>query len=181
MQVYAGIVAKIRQAFIEMYVLDIDDGDYYWGDWMFDPDYRPEDEPLSAEDAIRAMLDGETLYDRSGDSYTFNKEKNCFECEDVLEELTERVSEFDGLHRHPAKRNRPMTRREAIDWARSKESWGWLVRRSENDSWGEWQHPIEFDYSLLYLELGKDYQRARMLPDHSGIDEDTIQGFEVEV
>jgi hypothetical protein len=71
-----------------------------------------------------------------------------------------------------------MTQSEAIDWARSKESWGWLVRRCQNDVWREWRYPTEFDYSLLLVLDG--YQRARLLPDLSGIDESTVQGFEAE-
>jgi hypothetical protein len=32
-----------------------------------------------------------------------------------------------------------------------------------------------------YNDEGAVYQRAKLLPDHSGVDESTIQGFETEV
>jgi hypothetical protein len=178
---HAGKIAKILKVDekINSYKLDVDNGEWDWQDWMFDPDYKPdeEDRPLSAEDAIWVMLDGETLYDKNGNKYYWDKGDKCFyhQYQDITSSAV--VHKFDGLCRRPVKGKRPMTQREAIDWARSKESWGWLVRRYENDIWREWRYPTEFDYSLLAL---KDYQRARLLPDLSGIDESTIQGFEVE-
>jgi hypothetical protein len=178
---YAGKTAKIITANEKnnCYKLDVDNGEWWWEEWMFDPDYDPA-APLSVKDAILAMVDkGETLYDKDGDSYRFNEQNSSIEYVESEGGYVHMHNMFNWkLHRRPAKRTRPMTQREAIDWARSKESWGWLVRRHENDIWGEWRYPTEFDYSLLAVL--KSYQRARLLPDHFGIDEDTIQGFEVE-
>jgi hypothetical protein len=178
MSIYAGKTAEITRINNNCYKLDIDDGSWIWQDWMLEPDYCPDD-PLSPEDAIRAMLDGETLYDEDGSEYWFSGADACFSTDSESKETPGDINYFHGLCRCPARRNRPMTQREAIDWARSKESWGWLVRRYGNDIWGEWRYPTEFDYSLLAVLKG--YQRARLLPDNSGIDESTIQGFEIEV
>ena len=65
MMEFAGKPAKITVCCENgSFHLDIDGGRFYWEEWMFDPDYTqdhpnyPEDGPLSAEDAVRAMLDG---------------------------------------------------------------------------------------------------------------------------
>jgi hypothetical protein len=101
--------------------------------------------PLSARDAIRAMLDGEILRD-----------------------------EDDGLRRH-VKHKRFMTRWEVLDWANSEASRGWVVCiESKSDDF--WEPPQCLGYNLDI----KSYRRARLLPDLSGVDESTIQGFEVE-
>jgi hypothetical protein len=47
------------------------------------------------------------------------------------------------------------------------------VVRQEGDTW---KPPQFFSYNMDLDE----HQRARLLPDLSGVDEDTIQGFEVE-
>jgi hypothetical protein len=175
---YAGKTAKIVKADekTESYELDIDKGEWDWQDWMFDPDYKPKDEPLSAEDAIRAMMDGETLYRNHDMKYYWSEQDKCFYHYGPNSTVADEVRWFNGLYRRPAKRKRRMTQREAINWAHSKESWGWLVR-CEDFVRKEWMYPVEFDYSLSALN---NYQRARLLPDLSGIDESTIQGFEVE-
>jgi hypothetical protein len=111
MQKYAGKVAKIVRVDGHAYGIDLDMGTYCWEAWMFDPDYRPEDEPLSAEDAIHAMLDkGETLYDEDGCTYTFNKEMGCFESTGLGGRSYGNDVFKDFLYHRPAKRNRPMTR-----------------------------------------------------------------------
>jgi hypothetical protein len=66
-----------------------------------------------------------------------------------------------------------MTPEEAQAWAESDESLGWMVKLGIR----EWTFPRFHGY-------GDDishYRRSRMLPDMSGVDESTIQGFEVEV
>jgi hypothetical protein len=164
----AGRVGEIVNVFDDYYNLDIDWGNDAWEDWMFDPDYRP-DEPLSPEDAIRAMLDGETLYAKDMRKYWFNGDQ--FMAEDI--DGDERSpSEFDGLRRRPEKRKREMTNGEAMAWAKSEESHGWMVRCGET---GAWQFPNTFCYACPPYH----YQRARLRPDCSGIDESTIQGFEI--
>jgi hypothetical protein len=65
-----------------------------------------------------------------------------------------------------------MSRWEILAWANSEESRGWVVRQADD---ADWFHPQYFDY-LLNVEA---YQRARFSPE-TGVDESTIQGFEVE-
>jgi hypothetical protein len=65
-----------------------------------------------------------------------------------------------------------MTRWEVLNWIISEASRGWVVR----DSSYAWVPPQFHSYTVAI----SDYQRARLLPDLSGVDEDTIQGFEVE-
>jgi hypothetical protein len=70
-------------------------------------------------------------------------------------------------------RTRSMTRWEILSWVNSPASQNWVVRTEGS---GNWNQPQYFSYSL-----GEDrYQRARLLNNLSGIDESTIQGFEVE-
>jgi hypothetical protein len=66
-----------------------------------------------------------------------------------------------------------MTRWEILAWANSEASRGWLVRGEGSDTW----YVPQF---YTYTDDINGFQRARLLPDLSGIDEDTIQGFEVE-
>jgi hypothetical protein len=156
MQNFAGKLAKITGAFNVIYRIDVDDQDFNWQDWMFDPDYS-EDGPLGAEDAIKAMLNGETLYDREGKPHKFTGAE---------------IAMFKSLSRSPPKRKRPMTRWEVLDWIISEASRGWVVNSSGN----MWKTPQFYCYD----EDLKKYRRARLRPDLSGVDEDTIQGFEVE-
>jgi ABC-type transport system substrate-binding protein len=115
---YAGKIAKIvaiRGG--DNYRIDIENN-HIWPDWTFDPDYNSSDDTLSAQEAIKAMLDGETLYDEEGRDYYWR---------------------------------------------------AWVPP-------GAWVPP----QNLGYTEDIKFYQRARLLPDLSGVDESTIQRFEVE-
>jgi hypothetical protein len=145
-------------------------------DWMFDPDYSKG--PLSVEDAMRAMLDGEDLFDGNGCKWQWDAEHKRF----VSCDRNGIPSEWDiaglialgGLCRSAPKRKRTMTFWEVLAWASSADSFGWVVRKSDN---GYWSPPQYYRYHSITLE---DYQRARLLPDLSGIDESTIQGFEVE-
>jgi hypothetical protein len=79
--------------------------------------------------------------------------------------------EFDPGYR-PEKRKRPMDRLEIIAWANSEESLGWMTQCGGS----LWTFPRHFSYT----GESEDYRRARLLPDLSGVDPDTIQGFEVE-
>jgi hypothetical protein len=175
MQAHAGQVATIVPAGIDKYRLDIDDKLNVWEDWMFDPNYRPEDGQLSAEDALRAMLDGETLYSRKGHAYRFNKAGECIEYVDVNTGNVYVHNLFSwGLFRRQPKSTRTSTRWEILAWAGSEESRGWLVRYEDGENW---HLPQYFSYSV---DEGRCYQRARLLPDRPGIDEDTIQTFRLE-
>jgi hypothetical protein len=128
-------------------------------------------EPLSLVDAVIALVqDGETLYDKDGWAVFWNKHKKEF----VLNngEISIAHKWLTGLCRRPEKRKRLMTNDEAIAWASGSESLGWMVRYTR----GPWMFPRSYEFTKTIRE----YQRARMLPDLSGIDESTIQGFEVE-
>jgi hypothetical protein len=170
MFIYAGKTAKIVRT-AGGYVLDIDRGKYVWEDWMFDSDCP--DDPLYPYEAIREMLDEKTLYDKDNNSYTFNKQKSRFECLDRKDGHLGLVDTFTGLFRRPAKRKRPMTRWEMLAWANSEESRGWVVKTNGDIAW----YPPQF---YGYTGLLTEFQRARLLPDLSGIDESTVEGFEVE-
>jgi hypothetical protein len=172
---YAGKIATIECVYDDDYHLE--NLPCRWEDWMFDPDYRPEYEPLSVVDAIIAMVKGgETLYSIDGDfSYHWD---GCgvMGTSKRLGHIDKYVSRFSHLKVRrplPAKRTRPMTRWEILAWVNSEEARDWLARTEIGDVW---YSPQALNYDLDEYE----YQRARLLPDHSGIDEDTIQGFEVE-
>jgi hypothetical protein len=141
---------------------------------MFDPDYIPAAEPLPAEEAIRAMLDGEILVDSDGREYWWGHEIGSFLCT-FDKGIGKDITRFNSIRlcRRPAERKRPMTRWEALDWANSEASRGWVVKQADD---AEWFPPQYFEY---LLNIG-DYQRALLLPDLSGVDESTIQKFEVE-
>jgi hypothetical protein len=73
---------------------------------------------------------------------------------------------------------RAMTRWEVLAWAGGEASHGWVVRclGSGDDDDNDWFPPQCTGYTCNTAE----YRRARMLPDGSGIDEESIRGFEVE-
>jgi hypothetical protein len=170
---YAGVLAKITKVTTNgTYKLNIDDGEYWWADWMFDPDYKA-DGPLSAEDAIQAMLDGETLYTEDGYKYRFNKRSGAITRLDAKKDCITAIQSYTGLYRRPAKRKRLMTQEEARKWAESKDSLGWMVRWAPYSPWTLPRH-------FLYTEHVAQYQRARLRSDLSGVDEDTICEFEVD-
>jgi hypothetical protein len=178
MSQHCGKIAKITKVRDTSYTLDIDNGQDEWDEWMFDPDYHPN-EPLSPEDAIRAMLDGETLYDDAGRKYWWQEEDCGFRCLNpcsTFSLLTSDVRALPSLYRRPEKRTRAMTRWEILAWAGSEESRGWVVAEEETEM--TWYPPQYFGYELD--TKGDGYCRAKLLPDGSGIDETTICGFEVE-
>jgi hypothetical protein len=162
MFMYAGRTATIKRICPNgTYKLDIDNERHWWMDWMFDPDYKA-DELLSAEDAFEYLINGETLYDKEGKPRRFTDDE---------------INTFYSLYRLPAKRKRPMTSWEVLDWANSEASRGWVVLCIYNNgNRPKWSPPQFFDYDDNVAR----YRRARMLPDLSGVDESTIQGFEVE-
>jgi hypothetical protein len=173
MQEYAGKLATIVGVFESCYSLLVDAGRWLWFDSLFDPSFDPY-ALLSAEEAILAMVEGgETLRDEDGDFYVFDKQKGrfCATREPNAGSYTPAV--FDGLRRRIPKSKRRMTGSEALAWAYSKDSLGWMARSSQR---GDWCFPREFGY----VNPISDYQRAQMLPDRSGIDRGTIQGFEAE-
>jgi hypothetical protein len=178
---HAGKVATIMAVLPseEGYRLNVDDGACGWDDSMFDPYFNPPDEPLSVEDAAKAMLDGATLYKEDGGEIWYDKTSKSFLVTTTpgLVVYTFKVPAFTA-YRHPKRCKREMTNEEKRDWALSKACWGWMVRcRNTFNAWSEWDFPSRF----VYEGLSYEHQRARLLPDFSGIDESTIQGFEVEM
>jgi hypothetical protein len=123
------------------------------------------------------MEGGETLYNTAGDR-SFRWDGYGFR------DLSKRVDRdgayivtYNGMgfrRTMPVKRTRPMTRWEILAWATGEESHGWVVRSKNVDD--SWAPPQSFGYGLDR----HGYERARLLDDHSGIDESTIQGFETE-
>ncbi|MDR0656552.1 MAG: hypothetical protein LBG22_09595 [Treponema sp.] len=183
MQDLASKTAKIFSVRYDYYRLDIDEIDEtnsFWEDWMFDPDYK-SDGPLTAKDAVIAMVrDGEHLFDRDGREFYWDDDSRIFmNITDVVRgfhrEYRANESSFPlpNLCRRLKKRTRPMSRWEVLDWANSEASRGWVVRLEGS---GIWNTPQFFNYDLDSYR----YQRARLLPDLSGVDKSTIQGFEVE-
>jgi hypothetical protein len=165
---FAGNVVVISNE----YPIQIEGCGWCWAEWMFDPDYydyNPSDDPLSARDAIMAMMEGAKLYNSEGTAFWFTGDHFAWEMPDG--NGGDQVKNFNGLS---YKRKRLMTQWEAIDWSNSEASRGWVVI-SKNE--GLWSPPQSFRYNL---NIGM-YQRARLLPDLSGVDGSTIQGFEVEV
>jgi hypothetical protein len=94
MRSMAGKETIIDEVRISDYFLEVDGHRYSWEDWMLDP--VDEGRELSAEDAIRAMLDGEELYDERGNVYWYDRKGCCFYC---LEGGTPK--KFSGLFRKP--------------------------------------------------------------------------------
>ena len=138
---------------------------------------------LSAREAIIAMLDGATLVSPNGFSVRWKEDEGVFADTD---ENAPRDC-FKGYRYQSSKpRNRPMDSWECLAWVNSPDSHGWLVsvKYITDEYWGDWDLPQRFRYDGRenYPEAcSVSYRRARMLPDKSGIDESTIQGFLVEV
>jgi hypothetical protein len=173
MQELAGERLEIIRVYEDGVYL-IRDSAWAWEDWMFGDGKTP----LSAEEAIRAMLDGETLYSEDGETKYFwdgSSFRYANDGGDDEDEASEVIDTFDGLDfcRRPVKIGRTMTRWEAMDWANSEASRRWVVRTLESE---QWAHPLYHAYDG-YI---KKYQRARLLPDLSGVDESTVCGFETE-
>jgi hypothetical protein len=125
---------------------------------------------LSHKDAFQAMLNGETLYDKDGVRYMWSGVAFLADNHGRFY----RMNDGPSLYRRSLKkRTRDMTRWEVLDWANSEASWGWLVKLCNGKTW---HIPQMFDYDRDLSE----FRRARLLPDKSGIDESSIQGFEVE-
>ena len=148
---------------------------------------------LTPETAIRLMLDGITLYGHK-DNWVEGTETKWDGKNFVVSHIElgfnkkPRRSEWEVLKSYKYLQRRkpelllPMLPFECLVWANSPECYGWMVSKKYvgNDSWGEWDLPQRFKYDGQ--EYYNDpcvvsYRRARVLPDKSGIDESTIQGF----
>jgi hypothetical protein len=165
---YAGEVGKVFSQYPDgSYYLDMGGQSFHWEDWMLDPACDP-DAPLSAEDAMRALLDGEALMDALGNEVRYDPDEICF----FGGYKSYSFKPLAHLRRRALPSTRAMTRWEALAWASSEASHGWVVRERVN----VWVPPQFYSYDADIDE----YQRARLLPDGSGIDESSICGFEVE-
>jgi len=136
---------------------------------------------LSPREAIIAMLDGETLITAKGDGVTWNKKASAF----IFTETNTYLCTFNTLFRKPKKKTRPMDSFECLAWASSPESHGWMVSINTGPfvAWEPGDIPQRFRYDGKEGRVFHDtfsYRRAKILPDRSGIDESTIQGFVVE-
>jgi hypothetical protein len=121
---------------------------------------------LTPEEAIRAMLNGETLRGQGVD-YWFREGRFVYGKRET-DDVSEWISEFTGLSRKPAGKTRPMTHEEILAWAVSADALGWVIRYDYYD----WMPPQRTGYP----DKNVDYFRARIAPDGTISDE---QGFEV--
>jgi hypothetical protein len=127
------------------------------------------------------MLDGEALYSKE-------EKKECvwdgvsgwFAVMINSVAALRRLDRFDGLCRQPVKRKRPYTQEEMTAWAKSGDSLGWMVRLTHGKSCPPIHRTWLFPREAAYVLISEHYQRAKLLPDLSGIDESTVQGFEAE-
>ena len=129
---------------------------------------------LTPKEAIIAMLNGKILRTAGGDSIEWSEERSGF----IFNKINYyHLGSFNNLFRKPAKKTRPMTPFECLAWVNSNESVGYMVSNKINDyeDWCDWDIPQRFMYSDRVA-----YRRAKVLPDKSGIDESTIQGFVIE-
>jgi hypothetical protein len=136
---------------------------------IFTKQGKEENMELNVEDAIRAMLCGNTVYTDGGLRFWYDKYEKAF-FKRRANDITHKVDHFKvDFRTEPLKQY--WTRWEARAWANSEDSHGWFVRR---DGGPEWHYPWQFDYSEGTIH----YERARLLPDKSGIDVSSIQRFE---
>jgi hypothetical protein len=140
-------------------------------------------EEISPKNAILVMMKDETIIRELPYGYIKVKWNGSgFETTDHKGDRTHNPDSFNGFR---IVRKRPMTRYEILAWASSEESRGWFVNirlKGDDELQGDWQFPMHFKYDN-YEDTADDiyeYVRARLRSDLSGIDENTIQGFEVE-
>jgi hypothetical protein len=179
MPLYAGRMARIVEIRGDHYCLDLTGYNWQWNEWMLEDPAKPD--ILSPEGAARAMLDREVLLcpQEFGEPRCLAKwDGENFVCywEGKEWQGTTSLPNLRLLRHIPVKRF--LTRWEILAWANSELSRGWVVRWAglpvNNNSWDS---PHRFSYKDDDIP---QYQRARLLPDCSGIDETTIQGFEVD-
>jgi hypothetical protein len=151
---YAGKIAEITNVSEsgDRYRLDVDNGKWWWINKMFDPDFRSEDAPLSAEDAIIAMVQNrETLYNKAGDCSYHWDGCGIMITSARVNSVNGYISRFNHMEfrRSPSiKRKRPMTRWEILAWANSEESRGWVVAYTAGS--GDWSPP-QYHWTLPRL------------------------------
>jgi hypothetical protein len=147
---------------------------WIWSAWMFDPEYVPEKHPLSFDAAVETLLAGDILYDAEG-NICHKDEDGCRFVRVVPKKdgpQLEDIYKFDELYATRPVSERIMTQWEALDWASSERSLGWVVRLGK----AGWGPPQQYSYDADI----ERYERARLTADLSGIDDKTIQRLEVE-
>jgi len=99
---------------------------------------------------------------------------------------------FEHIHSRIEPVFRPMTQFEMLGWANSDDSKGWLVRsklsypedkdnRHDNNTYSQWLLPQHFKYETKVIgERSLSYEKTKLLPDHSNIDNYTIKDFTVQ-
>jgi hypothetical protein len=202
MYTVAGSVVHIRSFDRDCCRYRIEECGYVWEDWMFDSRYEEENNScadaseasaeegapgsggglssakcrlLTVVEAVVAMFhEGKTLYDSEGYTCRWDGFKAAFTRRKPGGEVSV-LQSFMDLYDKPPSAKRPMTRFEILGWANSEASRGWVVRYGGDDSICGWNVP-----QLQYADNLSLYRRARLLPDGSGVDECTIQRFEVD-
>jgi len=101
---------------------------------------------LSPEEAIRAMLDGETLVGRDG---SFSVRWNYASAKFEYVENSYSVIFFNGLCLQPQKKTRPMDTFECLAWVNSPDSLGWMVsfKHRFDEGWSDWDIPQRLRYT----------------------------------
>ena len=127
---------------------------------------------LDAVEAVNRLTSGEHLRTQLNSDCFWDKDTSCFLLE-FSEGKVRLMKHFNLLRPYPKKRL--MTQEECRRWACSKEAKGWMVRYCDKES-EHWNFPRE----VIYVSLIAPYQRAKILSDLSGIDPDSIIGFETE-
>ena len=137
---------------------------------------------LDPKEAIKLMLEGEILTD-GNDGYSVRFSAGTFEFKNDNNDWMPftNFDSYDKFYRKPQKQERLMTKYECLLWAQSDAAKGWVV--TENIyPFGridyKWRLPAYFTFSAEQTEKLK---RAKLKPDGSGIDENTITDFTVEV
>jgi len=145
------------------------------------------EQELSPDEAIRAMLAGEELVDRGFRMFRWDGEHFLYRCIGEFSwQYHPAEKGFKNLYRKREKKTRPMDTFQCLAWVNSPDSFGWLVsiKHAGDEFFGDWDIPQRFKYDgreEYAYACSVSYRRARLLPDKSGIDESTIQGFLMEV
>jgi hypothetical protein len=167
---YAGKLARIvnENKGKDAFQLDFDCSAWF-PSWALVPVSNTAEEFLSSDEAMRALLAGESLVNDAGSKYWWDNGGVHFRDRSGIDRV---IFALSGNLR----RARDLTYLEVLRWVRSEDSTDWAVRRS-NVSGGptEWKPAHMIDLSLG--RSFKYWQRAKILPDGSGVDENTIRGF----
>jgi hypothetical protein len=178
MQELAGMTARITELCKKAYHLDLGKSSRFWEEWMFDPDYVHDDnkKPLLVDEAITAMVrDNKTLHDGHGLACQWREDH--FIAVDARGK-TYMLTEFDELYDDAGGQKRLWTMAEFIRWVRSPESAEYVVRWISRNGYTDWTFPQNISFNSCKKLDNHEY--AKILPDGSGADMETIRRFEKE-